>query len=58
MTVEVVDHGIGISEADQAVVFDRFAQVGRQDGPGSKGTGLGLAIAKTLIELHGGEMRL
>ena len=58
VTVEVEDNGLGINEEDQALVFNSFYQVGRQDGPGPKGTGLGLSIARSILELHGGEMRL
>jgi PAS domain S-box-containing protein len=52
--VEVTDNGIGISEADQARVFDRFF---RGENPlvlATPGTGLGLSIARQLVEMHGG----
>jgi two-component system, OmpR family, sensor histidine kinase MprB len=52
--VEVRDHGPGITEADQPLVFDRFyrATVTRTE-PGS---GLGLAIVKQIVERHAGEV--
>ena len=52
--VDVSDNGIGISEADQARVFDRFF---RGENPlvlATPGTGLGLSIARQLVEMHGG----
>ena len=52
--VEVTDNGIGISELDQARVFERFF---RGENPlvlATPGTGLGLSIARQLIEMHGG----
>lgn len=52
----VSDQGFGISEKEQAVIFQRFRQghesLNRQFG----GTGLGLAISKGLVELLGGNI--
>jgi signal transduction histidine kinase/ActR/RegA family two-component response regulator len=54
---EVEDNGIGISEAQQARLFQPFeqlAEVGRREG----GTGLGLAISRPLIRLMGGDIQV
>ncbi len=54
----VADTGAGISESDLPKVFGRFLQFGASyTGPGG-GTGLGLSIAKSLVELHGGKIRV
>lgn len=60
----VSDTGIGISEADQLNLFERFTQ-GNQKVSSStaiqsanKGTGLGLAISQMLLDLMGGHIRL
>ncbi|MFO7534389.1 MAG: response regulator [Kiritimatiellia bacterium] len=54
----VADTGVGIAEADLPKVFGRFLQFGTSyTGPGG-GTGLGLSIAKSLVELHGGKIRV
>lgn len=58
VVVEVQDNGPGISVADQARVFEKFAQLNRRDGPGAKGTGLGLPISHKIIQLHGGHLEL
>lgn len=51
--IRVADSGRGIPQAYLGKVFERFFRV-----PGSPGggTGLGLAIAKTVVELHGGNI--
>jgi signal transduction histidine kinase len=51
----VVDTGPGIPEAEQARIFEPFAQ-GRDAGRG--GLGLGLYIARSIAEAHGGSISL
>jgi two-component system phosphate regulon sensor histidine kinase PhoR len=53
--LRVIDHGVGISPADQARVFERFYKVDRVRVRGG-GTGLGLAIARHVIQQHGGRI--
>ena len=48
----VRDHGPGIAEEDQGVVFERFSR--GADGPENvSGTGLGLSICREIVEIHG-----
>ena len=47
---KIKDNGPGISESDQAKVFDKFVQVGRNNTD-YQGTGLGLSIVKQLLGL-------
>ena len=56
ITIAVSDTGIGIAPADQAVIFEEFRQVGREDARKQEGTGLGLTLAKKFVELHGGRI--
>jgi CheY-like chemotaxis protein/anti-sigma regulatory factor (Ser/Thr protein kinase) len=56
--ISVADTGIGISEADQAHVFEEFHQVDPGPGRRQQGTGLGLALTRRFAILHGGEVRV
>jgi PAS domain S-box-containing protein len=56
--VHVSDTGIGIAAADQVRLFEKFYRVRRRDAPSVPGTGLGLSIAKSIVDRHGGEVRV
>ncbi len=54
------DTGIGISKENQALLFRKFQQVGKErlDRDISQGTGLGLYISKLIVESLGGKIAL
>jgi two-component system OmpR family sensor kinase len=54
-TLEVLDSGPGIPEADRARAFDRFY---RRAAAPEGGSGLGLAIVKAIAERHGAQIAL
>ena len=56
--VHVSDTGIGIAPEDQVRLFEKFYRVKRRDAPSVSGTGLGLSIVKSIVERHGGEVRV
>lgn len=56
--LQVRDHGSGIAADDLPHIFDRFYR-GDQARPQDEGeSGLGLAIVKSIIEAHGGTIRV
>lgn len=57
VTVTVADTGPGIDAADLPHVFDRFYRGEKSRSREGGGTGLGLTIARSLVQLHGGEIR-
>jgi len=54
--VAVKDTGIGISEENQAKLFERFQQATPKTAQLYGGSGLGLNIARKMCQLHGGEI--
>jgi two-component system cell cycle sensor histidine kinase PleC len=54
----IADSGIGIAKDALAKLGRPFEQVESQLTKSHQGSGLGLAIAKSLVELHGGRMRI
>jgi two-component system cell cycle sensor histidine kinase PleC len=56
--ISIMDTGIGIAKDALAKLGRPFEQVENQHTRSHHGSGLGLAIAKSLVELHGGTMRI
>jgi signal transduction histidine kinase len=54
--LSVIDTGVGIDPSDQAVIFEKFKQVGDLLTSKPKGTGLGLPICRQIVEAHGGSL--
>jgi len=48
------DTGVGMSEKEQKIIFDRFRQIDNEMK--SDGTGLGLSITKGILKILGGEI--
>ena len=58
IVLAIADTGIGITKEALARLGRPFEQVESQLTKSHHGSGLGLAIAKSLVELHGGRMRI
>ena len=55
LVTTVADHGPGIDEIEQEMIFEKFYR-GKDQRMVIQGTGMGLPIAKAIIELHGGKI--
>jgi two-component system, cell cycle sensor histidine kinase PleC len=58
ITLAIADTGIGIAKDALTRLGRPFEQVESQLTKSHQGSGLGLAISKSLVELHGGRMRI
>ncbi|MDQ2981086.1 MAG: HAMP domain-containing histidine kinase [Actinomycetota bacterium] len=56
--LEIEDTGLGIPEAEQDQLFERFFRSSRATESAIPGTGLGLTITKAIVERHGGQIVL
>lgn len=55
VVTSVTDHGPGIDDFEQSLIFDKFYR-GRDQRYRVQGTGMGLAIAKAIVEAHSGSL--
>jgi len=58
VTVTVRDTGIGMTPEQVRIALEPFGKVDGARTRWREGTGLGLTIAKSLVELHGGELMI
>ncbi len=56
--IDVSDTGIGIPPDEAAQLFRPFARGSNARIAGLPGTGLGLSIVKSLVEMHGGQVKV
>jgi signal transduction histidine kinase len=56
LRIDVADNGPGISADDQAIIFDKFRQVGDTLTQKPHGSGLGLSICRQIVGHLGGRL--
>lgn len=56
LRVEVEDTGIGVPATEQDEIFTRFFRASNAASRYPEGVGIGLYIARSIIQLHGGEI--
>lgn len=56
--LRVSDSGIGIPQAEQGQIFNRFHRSAEARAMGKGGAGLGLCIAQSIAEAHGGHIEV
>jgi signal transduction histidine kinase/ligand-binding sensor domain-containing protein len=56
--IMVKDTGIGIPEEQQEIIFNRFGQADNNVSTKYQGSGIGLTLVKSLVEIHGGSIKV
>ena len=58
VNISIKDSGIGIPESELKNIFERFYRVDKPRGANEKGMGVGLTISKSIVNAHGGEIKV
>ena len=58
LVLRIQDNGPGIPQEKQDLIFEKFTQLSRRDTGKPEGSGLGLFITKTIVEQHGGTVKV
>lgn len=56
ISMQITDHGIGISKQEVTHIFERFYRVNKTRSQKTGGSGLGLSIVETVIRKHFGKI--
>ncbi len=56
--LSIQDNGRGIHPQQQQIIFEKFTQVSDMQTGKPKGSGLGLFITRTIVQQHGGSIRV
>ena len=58
LRIEVKDTGIGMTADEQKGLFTKFYRADNEETRTVPGTGLGLWITRSIVEMHGGEIKI
>ena len=58
LCISVTDFGIGVSEKNKQIIFDRFKRIDTGINSINRGHGLGLSVNKAIIDLLNGDIEL
>ena len=58
IVISIKDYGVGIAKSEQKNIFERFYRVDKSRGANEKGIGVGLTIAKSIVNAHGGKIKV
>ena len=58
VTISIRDRGIGIPQAEQRKIFEKFYRAGSSLVHEVRGSGLGLAIVRHVVDAHGGRVEV
>lgn len=58
IVISIKDNGIGIDEEMQKFIYNRFTRVEGKRAKNCEGSGIGLSLVKSLVEMHGGNIKL
>lgn len=58
LSISVQDFGVGISEEDKKIIFNRFIRLDQSINSLNKGHGLGLAVTKAMLDILGGTIEI
>ncbi|WP_167505806.1 sensor histidine kinase [Desulfosediminicola flagellatus] len=58
VVVSIKDTGIGISAAEQLLIFERFYRVNKARSRNEGGGGPGLSICRHIVNEHGGSIKV
>ena len=56
--LEVADNGPGISAEEKTRIFDMFHSAVIKKGDSRRGMGVGLALCRSIVQAHGGDLRV
>ncbi len=56
--ISVKDTGVGIEKEHLSLLFKKFYQIDKTLSRNAEGSGIGLSLTKSIVDLHGGDIRV